>query len=229
MEDLSKAIHSHRPLVVGAVGHCRAIKNPIGVADCHLVELRLDALGSGQEVRQFAEKQRASHPLLLTARHPDEGGLNDLSCPQRAGILTDFLPLGSLLDLELRSLPEMNALWEEAKGRGLIRIASWHDFERCPSRSELQETIAAMAASGASVAKCAFWLDCPADLQCLAEALENPPLPLALMGMGPLGPSSRLLAASLGSVLNYGYLGEETTAPGQWPAPLLREAISVLL
>ena len=228
MEDLSTAIQSHRALVVGAVGNRRVIKHPIGIADCHLVELRLDALGSGQEIRQFAEKQRASHPLLLTARHPDEGGLNDLSCPQRAGMLTDFLPLGSLLDLELRSLPEMSALWEEAKDRGLIRIASWHDFERCPSRSELQETIAAMAAAGASVAKCAFLLDCPADLQRIAEALENPPLPLALMGMGPLGPSSRLLAASLGSVLNYGYLGEESTAPGQWPAPLLREAISVL-
>jgi len=227
MENLSTAIQSHQPLVVGSVGNNRALKLPIEATDCDLVELRLDTLGTGPDIRQFAENQRASHPLLLTARHPDEGGSHDLSSLQRTKILTDFLPLGSLLDLELRSLPEMGVLWEEARDRGLIRISSWHDFERCPSQSELRETIAAMAEAGASVAKCAFWLGCPADLQRIAESLENPPLPLALMGMGPLAPSSRLLAAHFGSVLNYGYLGEDPTAPGQWPVRLLREAISI--
>ena len=82
-----------------------------------------------------------------------------------------------------------------------------------------------MAEAGADVAKCAFSLENPGDLQCLAEAFAGSPLPLSLMGMGPLGPSSRLLAASLGSVLNYGFLGEHPTAPGQWPARLLKEAL----
>ena len=46
------------------------------------------------------------------------------------------------------------------------------------------------------------------------------------MGMGPLAPASRLLAAQLGSVLNYGYLGSEPTAPGQWSARFLKEAVN---
>ena len=49
---------------------------------------------------------------------------------------------------------------------------------------------------------------------------------MSMMGMGELAPASRLLYAQHGSLLNYGYLGEEPTAPGQWPAILLKEAIS---
>ena len=229
MVNLSKALQSREPLVVGSAGNPEAIKTCPSSAACDLVELRLDALGGGAEVRQFAEKQQQFHPLILTARHPDEGGSNNLTSTQRAGILADFLPLGSLLDLELRSLKEMTPLWQEAENRGMIRIASWHDFEKCPSPTEIKETIAAMDSAGANVAKCAFLLEKPNDLQRIVEALDDPPLPVAVMGMGPLGPSSRLLAASLGSVFNYGFLGETPTAPGQWPAQLLREAISASL
>ncbi|MEC9053820.1 MAG: type I 3-dehydroquinate dehydratase [Verrucomicrobiota bacterium] len=226
MVNLSTALQSREPLVVGSAGTQEAIKTSPSATECDLVELRLDALGGGPEVRQFAEKQQKFHPLILTARHPDEGGSHHLTLAQRAGILEDFLPLGSLLDLELRSLQEMASLWQEAGARGIMRIASWHDFEKCPSNTEIKETIAAMDSAGANVAKCAFLLEKPNDLQRIAEALERPPLPVAIMGMGPLGPSSRLLAAGLGSVLNYGFLGETPTAPGQWPAQLLREAIS---
>jgi len=226
MVNLSTALQSREPLVVGSAGNPGAIKTSPSSAACDLVELRLDALGGGTEVRQFAEKQQEFHPLILTARHPDEGGSNHLTPTQRAGLLADFLPLGSLLDLELRSLQEMATLWQEAKDRDMIRIASWHDFEKCPSQTEIKETIAAMGSAGANVAKCAFLLGESSDLQRIAEALDDPPLPVAIMGMGPFGPSSRLLAAGLGSVLNYGFLGETPTAPGQWPARLLREAIS---
>jgi 3-dehydroquinate dehydratase-1 len=42
-------------------------------------------------------------------------------------------------------------------------------------------------------------------------------LPLAVMGMGPLGMSSRVLLANCGSVLNYGWL-HTPNVPGQWAA-----------
>jgi 3-dehydroquinate dehydratase-1 len=48
------------------------------------------------------------------------------------------------------------------------------------------------------------------------------------MGMGPLAPVSRLLCAQCGSVLNYGFLGETATAPGQWDSALLKTAIARL-
>ena len=51
---------------------------------------------------------------------------------------------------------------------------------------------------------------------------------LASMCMGPLGPVSRLLCAQAGSVLNYGFLGSNETAPGQWSAKRLSESIRSL-
>lgn len=225
MEDLSTAIQCHQPLVVGAVGDQKVLELIITDSDCDLIELRLDSLGVGSEVHEFAANNSASHPLLLTARHPDEGGEHALSCSQRASLYQSMLSLGSLIDLELRSVAEMADLWSAAQERGLLRIASWHNFESCPEISELRDTFSAMQDAGADIAKCAFRLQQPSDLQRVAECFEEPPLPLAIMGMGPLAPASRLLAASLGSVLNYGYLGQNATAPGQWPARLLKEAI----
>lgn len=225
MEDLSSAIHCHQPLVVGAAGDHRVLDASIGEADCDLIELRLDSLGFGAEVQEFAEKNKATHPMLLTTRHPDEGGNRNLSAPDRAAAYSALLDQGALIDIELQSLQDLASTWNEAGERGLLRIASWHNFSSCPGKEELKTTIGKMQDAGADIAKCAFFLQKPADLQLIADALESAPLPLSLMGMGPLAPASRLLAAQLGSVLNYGYLGEEPTAPGQWPARLLKEAI----
>ena len=72
-------------------------------------------------------------------------------------------------------------------------------------------------------------LDGPADLARLAEFQLAPHgIPVATMGMGPLAPVSRLLCAQCGSALNYGFLGQTTTAPGQWDAATLRHNIARL-
>jgi 3-dehydroquinate dehydratase-1 len=227
MPDLSTAIQCRRPLVVGAVGDRKILKSAIARSECDLVELRLDAIGWGPEVVAFAEKNKAALPILITARHPDEGGMGPLSSGQRAAALATLLPHAAMLDLELRSLCALAPTWEAARAQGLLRIASWHNFEACPGIEELLEMIRAMHERGADVAKVAFRIVEPGDLHTLMGVLRlDPPLPLAVMGMGPLAPASRLLAAQLGSVLNYGYLGAEATAPGQWPARLLKEAIA---
>ena len=226
MEILSSMLKSRQPLVVGSVGTEKALESLYSANDCDVIELRLDTLINGDKVQQFARRQRISLPVLLTARHPDEGGMNQLSIRQRAQVLSEFLSLGKLLDLELRSLDELKDIWESAAEKGMVRIVSWHDFTECPSRERLRDIVDEMAGTGADVAKCAFALEKPEDFQRIAEALEDAPLPLSIMGMDSLAPASRLLAAHLGSVLNYGYLGGKATAQGQWPAKLLREAIS---
>jgi 3-dehydroquinate dehydratase-1 len=84
-------------------------------------------------------------------------------------------------------------------------------------------------AAGAAAFKVAARVDSPADVARLAEFQRSDQgLPLATMGMGPLAPVSRLLCAQYGSVLNYGYLGETPTAPGQWDCGLLKQAIARL-
>lgn len=217
-------------LTVGAITDPTALRPKISRSECDLIELRLDVLGNGAAVQEFVATPGRPHPLLLTARHPAEGGGGELSSAKRAALLREFLPHGAALDVELRSLEELTELadlWAEAGTLGLVRVASFHNFERTPDLAELRAHIAAAASKGAEVAKLAFRIKAPADLITLIALFDKlSPLPLSVMGMGPLAPSSRLLAAQLGSVLNYGYLGNQPTAPGQWPAPLLKQALT---
>ena len=63
------------------------------------------------------------------------------------------------------------------------------------------------------------------DIQTGVQLFTKPKGPIAVMGMGPMGPVSRLLYSQLGSCLVYGYLGEEETAPGQWHVSLIKETL----
>ena len=84
--------------------------------------------------------------------------------------------------------------------------------------------------AGAAAFKAAAKLHSPADIARLADfQLADHGILVATMGMGPLAPVSRLLCAQCGSVLNYGFLGETPTAPGQWDAASLKQAIARLV
>jgi len=225
-QDLHPLLRDLSPLTVGAITDPDALSFQISPADCDLVELRLDVLGDGPEVLRFVLELNPALPLLITARHPDEGGADRRNVTNREGLLRGLLDQAAVIDLELRSLVELSALWAEAGQRTLLRVASFHDFEATPPLDQLRARIEAAAAAGADVAKLAFRIREPRDLLRIIELFQEPsPLPLSVMGMGPLAPSSRLLAAQLGSVLNYGYLGSQPTAPGQWPAPQLKRVL----
>ena len=141
MTDLSTAIQSRRALVVGSAGDRKVLESTIGPEECDLIEIRLDSLGTGDDVRAFAERHRSTHPLLITARHPDEGGENALSTEARREALEQLLPTASVLDLELRSISDLSSVWQAAADHNVLRLASWHDFEQCPSPEELREKI----------------------------------------------------------------------------------------
>ena len=108
-------------------------------------------------------------------------------------------------------------------------VASFHDFGELPSRQKLDTHAEIAREAGASAFKAAAQLRTLEDLTALAHfQMSEAGIPLATMGMGVLAPVSRLLCAQAGSVLNYGYIGETTTAPGQWSAHRLREGIRSL-
>ena len=121
----------------------------------------------------------------------------------------------------------MSDILAEAKHRNIPWIASYHDFEKLPATAALAEAAQQARAAGAAVFKVAAQLNSLAEVLRLAEfQLSQQGLPLATMGMGTLAPASRLLCAQCGSVLNYGYLGNSPTAPGQWDCGLLKQALS---
>lgn len=219
-----------RGRVVGSFGSARALAatSPAEAANaCDLAEIRLDALVAEGVV---PDRGRWGHlaglPLLFTARRQEEGGALALPAARRQELLAAVLDEAALIDVEVASLEEMAPLLAEAGRRNLPWIASFHDFGELPATAVLEAAARRARDAGAAVFKVAARLRQPLEMVRLAEFQRSDQgLPLATMGMGPLAPVSRLLCAQCGSVLNYGYLGETPTAPGQWDSALLRDAI----
>jgi 3-dehydroquinate dehydratase-1 len=214
---------------VGSFGGPVALEaaNAATVRDaCDVAEIRLDLMAA-------VNPSRWSHlkgiPLLFTARRGLEGGSGDLSAATRIALLEEALDDAACVDVEVASIHEMGILLSVLKERGIPWVASFHDFEKLPGTSALIHAARRAKAAGAAVFKAAAMLHSPADMARLADfQLGDHGIPVATMGMGPLAPVSRLLCAQCGSVLNYGYLGETPTAPGQWDAAFLKQAIARL-
>lgn len=229
MNRLTATLDPANPLTVGCVGDAAHLEHLVGTElaiQCDVVEIRLDALRAPvSELR--AAWQQCKLPLLFTARRLDEGGQSAYDAATRQAMLQAVLDDAGFIDVEIASAAEMAQLITIAQLRGIPVVFSSHDFEKTPADSVMRETIRQARDLGASAVKIATWLQSPHDLARLASLLaEDHGLPLSLMGMGPMAAASRLLLAQLGSVLNYGYLGTVPTAPGQWSAQRLKEAIA---
>ncbi len=191
-----------------------------------VIELRLDCLQ--QQAEALREMLPAAAPVLVTARHPLEGGQNQISTAERQALLSGFLGHAAIVDVEVRSFGEMGELTAAATGASSILLASFHDFGGTPELSFLEDLIANAIAHGTDAVKIATHLAGPEDLVTLARLFTLPDRPpLSVMGMGPLGKVSRLLFARLGSILNYGYL-DAPTVPAQWEAGELKRMLARL-
>lgn len=222
---------ANKAWVVGSIGDLAALRD--GTASgilqcCDIAEIRLDVLlGQGVEPARVLWQQLAGLPLLFTARRDDEGGAVKLAVAQRSSLLAAALDDAACIDVEVASHLAMSDILAEAKHRNIPWIASYHDFEKLPATAALAEAAQQARAAGAAVFKVAAQLNSLAEVLRLAEfQLSQQGLPLATMGMGTLAPASRLLCAQCGSVLNYGYLGNSPTAPGQWDCGLLKQALN---
>ncbi len=203
---------------------------PTVMACCDLAEIRLDLIAEPSGgVDSSAWESLRGVPLLFTARRAEEGGSGHLDAAARIALLETALNDAACIDIEVASIPETGWLLENLRSRGIPWIASFHDFAKLPETTVLVDAARHALEAGAAVFKAAAMLRAPADMARLADfQLADHGLPVATMGMGPLAPVSRLLCAQCGSVLNYGYLGETPTAPGQWDAALLKQAIARL-
>lgn len=218
-----------KPLVVATVHSTASLQEASrlrpGAVD--LLELRVDAFAHDLALlRKSVGKLKL--PLIITVRHPAEGGQNALTVGQRRGFFREFLPLASSIDLELRSMKALADIHQEARERGVRIIASAHHFKTTPDAMRLRAWMKNARAAGADICKIAAQADTVAALQRLLELFAAPAgVPLSVMAMGRFGKISRLLFAHSGSVLNYGYLGT-ANASGQWPARILRERLEDL-
>jgi 3-dehydroquinate dehydratase-1 len=148
-------------------------------------------------------------PLVITARHPMEGGANRLSALQRHNLLARFLSRAGYIDIELRSAPVFVSLLRLARRQNVRRIISVHHLKGTPSPSRLRAQARAAKAYGADLFKVATRTDTPAQLTRLIDfaAAKNVDIAVSAMGIGKLGAASRVLLACGGSALVYVSLG----------------------
>jgi 3-dehydroquinate dehydratase-1 len=174
-----------------------------------LFELRLDAWVAKIEELKGAIKHLKA-PLIITARHPREGGVNELSGRARSALLRQFLPQARYLDLELRSAEKLAAVWEEARAERIRTIISVHDFSGTPGHARLDEIAGSARSLGADLLKIVTRIDTPAQMATLLEFFQRQrrEIRIAVMGIGRLGRISRREFARRGSVLNYAHLGQ---------------------
>jgi len=205
-----------RPRVVGVI---------MTLADLHfalhmsappdLFELRLDYLIEHlAEVENTIKNLRA--PIILTARHPLEGGANKLRASQRAALLLRFLDHAAYVDIELRALRELGSVHRQVRAKKIGLIVSFHDLKQTPSLARLRAKARSAIASGADILKLATRTDNHKQLQRLLDFFDEQHVDLGVsaMGIGKLGAKSRLELMHRGSVLNYAHLGR-ASFPGQ--------------
>lgn len=194
-----------------------------------LFELRLDCLiGLLDELEKKMPNLRA--PLIITARHPREGGANWLSIQQRRELLLRFLSGAHYVDVELRSVKKLQSVLELARRKKIHRIISFHDLKETSSVRILKAKARAACAAGASTFKLATRTDTQAQLLRLFEFFvsEDTDLPpISAMGIGRHGAASRVVLAQLGSIFTYASISQPTIE-GQWPIRQLRSTFTAL-
>lgn len=197
---------------------------------CDIAEIRLDLLAEATgRIEMPSWRHLVGVPLLFTVRRLEEGGAISISAAERADLLRSLLEEAACLDIEVASIREMDSLLKTVNASGIPWIASFHDFQKLPETRTLEDAAKRALDAGAAAFKVAARLNGTADLPRLADfQLAEHGLPTATMGMGRLATVSRLLSAQCGSVLNYGYIGNKPTAPGQWEAGRLKRVIADL-
>ena len=224
---------SSRPLTVGVASQPEALAAFMKlsveerIATCDLIELRLDLLELDADELQHAIPLMGL-PVLLTARHPAEGGKGTEDPAGRKALLEPLIELATLIDIELRSVPDMRDIMAKARNHGVSVIGSFHDFQVTPGEEVLKGAMDYAQTAGLDAVKFATYLNGPEDLTRLIKLFVGQRrLPVSAMGMGNLGRVSRLTLAKVGSLLNYGFLGE-ANATGQWPARQLKDLLTDL-
>jgi 3-dehydroquinate dehydratase-1 len=232
------------PRVVGTIPCRSALEVALKVAPerVDVMELRLDGLlaEGGLDRGDYRKLARLSdrHPLLLTVRHPEEGGaIPTMDAGSRLHWYREFLPAAALIDVEARSLrgtkgEVFGELVAEARSEGRGVVISAHDFEGTPGSARMRALGRFAMERGADVFKLAVRLRTAADFSRLVE-LGGTALGrgvLSLMGMGAeFGRVSRLAMAAVGSALNYGFLDPESRVEGQWAAVDFKDRLREVL
>ena len=174
------------------------------VKGADLVELRVDHLADADMPALLAGRRT---PVVVTCRARWEGGMFEGSELERRALLKNALELGAeFVDVEF-SADFAHELIQLTGGKRIV--ISSHDFDGVPA--DLPARVRAMRATGAEIVKVAVYPRSLSDNLRLLS-LHDPNGKTVVIGMGPAGMPTRVLAAHFGSCWSFAGDGH---APGQ--------------
>ncbi len=192
-----------------------------------IIEIRLDVWGNFfreemiEKMNRFKEK--IGIPLLVSFRggHPFPAWWQPMHW--RA------LAHASLIDVEWNPRYPWREIAKNVKKFNLGLIISHHDYQGTPSEKNLIRIARTAYGKKADLVKIATRVKSEADIRTLLSLNTrfSPKKLMTVMGMGPLGTLSRLVAPLFHTSLIYGYIGTPT-ASGQLPYRDLQERIRTL-
>jgi len=189
-----------------------------------LIEARLDLLKeiSRETFKSFLDAVADfGFYSISTIRPVWEGGKFKGSEEERLELFKLVIshPATGAVDIELKAkiLPYIK---EMVKKERKVLIVSYHDFERTPSKAEIENILCRAKETGADIVKVAFAGKDVSDATKVCCVLEKFDHPKIFMVMGEVGKFTRVVGFSFGSLLTYTFFGKPV-APGQIEAEKL--------
>ncbi len=192
-----------------------------------LIELRIDYLDNISEVLDQILQVKSNKPYILTIRKASEGGKSSLDENTRMNLFLKAMDRVNYIDVEYSSEEIAKKLIDKKKCKIIL---SMHDFEKTPSKRELNNIIDEMFNFGADIAKIAVMCKSYDDSIKLIELLDHwKNKDVIIIGMGSFGTFTRILSPIFDPFLNFVSLslGRES-APGQITLEQMHKFMAIL-
>lgn len=186
------------------------------------VELRLDLLNLNlDELKQL---------FSLDTKYVITNRLGDYINEQASAFLMNIIDLGvDFIDIEIEEDNEyVSDLIKYSKNTNCKVILSYHNFERTPSKEEMQNIIDSAKEQNSDYVKIAVQATTKTDVARILSLYENNDKLIAF-GMGEIGRISRVVSLYLGAEFTYVATDKEsTTALGQLTSKEMNDIFKII-
>ncbi len=174
-------------------------------------------------------------PLLFTFRTSKDGGEKSIEIRDYVNLNKEIASTGliDLVDVEaFNGDEEVKEVIEFSHSVNVKVVASNHDFDKTPPKSDIVSRLRKMQDLGADVLKIAVMPKCKLDVLELLEATvimneQYATRPIITMSMAGQGIISRLCGEVFGSCLTFGFVNK-ASAPGQINVEELNKVLKII-
>ena len=206
-----------------------------------LMEWRMDWYEDVEDIAKVTELVKelrnvmGDTPLLCTFRTDKEGGVHPMSTEKYARLNKAVAATGNadIVDVEIFTGDDIvREMIDAIHASGTKVIASNHDFDKTPAKSDLLYRLRKMQDMGADIPKIAVMPQNKRDVLTLLAATEEmvtdyADRPVITMSMAGTGVISRLCGEVFGSSMTFG-AAKKASAPGQMGVEDLSTVLGLL-